>query len=257
MARKPKAKVPVRGAAKKPAKRRTAGSPPASRQYRRAQRDRGADTRAQLIDAALDVFGRLGFEGASTREIAKAAGANLAAIVYHFGGKQGLHIAVAEHIAEQILSRIGPTLTAVTSAGAIQTAAGAREGLHRLIGTFADVILGTAEAERWSRFIVREQMQPTAAFEVIYRLIGGAAANASRLLAAALGTADDREVRVRVFTLMGQVLVFRVAQALVLKRMEWRNVGEDERALIKRIVIQNLDAILDAKPEPIADGGQR
>ena len=54
---------------------------PASRHYRRAQRDRGAETRAQLIEAALDVFGRRGFEGASTREIAKAAGANLAAIV--------------------------------------------------------------------------------------------------------------------------------------------------------------------------------
>jgi len=217
---------------------------------RRAMRDRGADTRAQLIDAALDVFGRLGFEGASTREIATAAGANLAAIVYHFGGKQGLHIAVAEYIAGQIRSRIGPTLAAVTSPEAIATRQAARAGLHTLITTFADVILGTAEAERWSRFIVREQMQPTAAFEVIYQLIGGAATNASRLLAAALGVADDREVRVRVFATMGQVIVFRVAQAVVLRRMEWRSVGEDERALIKRVVLQHLDAMLDAEGKP-------
>src|SRR3984893_2334354 len=57
-----------------------------SRHYRRAQYDRGAETRARLIEAALDVFGRLGLEGATTREIGKQAGVNLAAIVYHFGG---------------------------------------------------------------------------------------------------------------------------------------------------------------------------
>ena len=223
---------------------------PAIRTPRRAQRDRGADTRAQLMDAALDVFGRLGFEGASTREIAKAAGANLAAIVYHFGGKQGLHLAVAEHIAEQILIRIGPTLTAVRSPEATATPETARAALHRLLVAFADVILGAAEAERWARFIVREQMQPTIAFEAIYRIIGGAVTNASRLMAAALRTADDAEVQVRVFAMMGQVMVFRVAQAVVLRRMEWRSVGEAERTLIKRVVLLHLDAILDAEGKP-------
>src|SRR5438105_5051392 len=75
-----------------------------------ARRDRGAQTRAELIEAALDVFGRLGFEGATTRMIAKAAGANLAAILYHFGGKEALYLAVAEHVAHSIFERIGPTI---------------------------------------------------------------------------------------------------------------------------------------------------
>jgi hypothetical protein len=118
--------------------------------------------------------------------------------------------------------------------------------MHRLLSTFADVILGEAEAERWARFIVREQMQPTAAFDVIYGLTGRAVVNASRLLATALRTEDDPDVWMRVFTMMGQVLMFRVAQAVVLRRMGWKSIGEKERAQIKRIVIQNLDAILDA-----------
>src|SRR5258708_579996 len=80
---------------------------PAALPAARARRDRGADTRALLIDAALDVFGRLGYEGASTRMIAKAAGANLAAIVYHFGGKEALYLAVAEHVAHSIFGQVG------------------------------------------------------------------------------------------------------------------------------------------------------
>jgi AcrR family transcriptional regulator len=216
----------------------------------RARRDRGADTRAQLIDAALDAFGQAGFQGASTREIAKAANANIAAIVYHFGGKEGLHLAVAEYIAQSIGAKLGPTIAAIASPGATATPVAARAMLHTLISTFADVILGTAEAERWARFIVREQMQPTAAFDVIYRFLGNAVTNASRLFAAALDRPDDTALRVRVFTFMGQVLVFRVAQAVVLRRLEWSAVGDAERALIKRIVLENLDTIIDAEKRP-------
>ena len=123
----------------------------------------------------------------------------------------------------------------------------ARAALHVLVQTFIDVILGSAEAERWARFIVREQMQPTAAFEVMYRFLGGAAATATRLVATALRRPEDDDVRIRVFTFLGQVLVFRVAQTLVLRRMGWRSVGEAQRAAIKRIVIGQIDDILDAE----------
>jgi AcrR family transcriptional regulator len=213
----------------------------------RARRDRGADTRAQLIDAGLDAFGLAGFEGASTREIAKAAGANLAAIVYHFGGKEGLHLAVAEYIAEQIGKRVGPVLAMLAAPQATASPKAARTALHTVVETLAEVMLGSAEAERWARFIVREQMQPTAAFDVIYRFLGNAVTNVGRLVGVILGRpADNETLRLRVFTIMGQVLIFRVAQTLVLRKMEWKAIGDRERALIKRIVLQQVDDILDA-----------
>jgi AcrR family transcriptional regulator len=213
---------------------------------RRPQRDRGAETRAQLIEAALDVFGGQGFEGASTRQIARSANANLAAIVYHFGGKEGLHIAVAEHVATSIVAKLGPTLASVADPATTSTPHAAHAALTRLISAFADVMLGSEQAERWARFIVREQMQPTAAFDVIYRFLGGAVTIASRLVATILAKPEDEEMSLRVFTLMGQVLVFRVAQTLVLRRMGWRKIGERERTQIKQIVLANIGAILTA-----------
>ncbi len=214
----------------------------------RGRGDRAADTRAKLIDAGLDAFGLVGFEGASTRAIAKAAGANLAAIVYHFGGKEGLHLAVAEHIAEQIGKRIGPALAMIGAPEATASPKAARAALHTVIETLADVMLGTADAARWARFIVREQMQPTAAFDVVYRFFGNAVNNAARLIGVILGKpANDQTLRVRVFTIMGQVLIFRVAQTLVLRKMEWKAIGDGERALIKRVILKQVDAILDAE----------
>jgi AcrR family transcriptional regulator len=217
----------------------------AAKAPRRARRD--SDTRARLIASGLDVFGRQGFEGASTRAIAKGAGANLAAIVYHFGSKEGLHLAVAEHVAAAILARIGPTLAGIATPESAASPPAARAALKLLVATFVDVMLGDAEAEHWARFIVREQMQPTAAFDVMYRFMGNAALVATRLTAVALGRREDAAVRIRVFTFLGQVLVFRVANALVLRRMEWREIGLRERTQVKKIVLDQIDSVLDAE----------
>jgi TetR/AcrR family transcriptional regulator, regulator of cefoperazone and chloramphenicol sensitivity len=234
----------ARGLQPGPAAASGAGSPPA----RRARRDRGAETRQRLVEAAVDIFGRFGFEGASTRQIVNQAETNLAAIAYHFGSKEALHIAAAEHIATRIATLVGPVLVSADSPQVFASPKAARAAFIRIIEAFADTILGEKEAERWARFIVREQMQPTQAFEVIYRFTGAAHNLGTRLAAAALGENEsDATVSLRVFALFGQVLVFRVAQALVMRRMEWQSIGEAERTKIKRLIVGHIDAIFDAE----------
>src|SRR5258708_2320946 len=48
----------------------------------------------QLIDAAGRVFADRGYHATTRRRICKRSGANLAAVNYHFGDKQGLYLAV-------------------------------------------------------------------------------------------------------------------------------------------------------------------
>ena len=57
----------------------------------RPQRSDGEQSRERLMRAALQLFALQGFAKTSTREIAEAAGANLAAIKYYFGDKAGLY----------------------------------------------------------------------------------------------------------------------------------------------------------------------
>jgi TetR/AcrR family transcriptional regulator len=54
------------------------------------------DRRHQLLETALDVFSRKGFEGATTKEIAAAAGITEAVIFRHFPTKQALYSAVLD-----------------------------------------------------------------------------------------------------------------------------------------------------------------
>jgi TetR/AcrR family transcriptional regulator len=55
------------------------------------------DRRRQLLEAALEAFSRKGFEGATTKEIAEAAGVTEGVVFRHFPSKQALYAAVLEH----------------------------------------------------------------------------------------------------------------------------------------------------------------
>jgi len=60
---------------------------------------RAEETRKRLVATGLELFARKGFDAVTTRQLAEAAGVNQAAIPYHFGGKEGVYRAVADHVA--------------------------------------------------------------------------------------------------------------------------------------------------------------
>lgn len=65
-----------------------------------------AETAAALLEAGRRIFARYGFEGASVRAITSDAGANLAAITYHFGSKQELYDRVVESVVAPLAVRV-------------------------------------------------------------------------------------------------------------------------------------------------------
>lgn len=54
------------------------------------------DTKLKIMEVAERLFSRFGYEGASVREIAKEANANVASINYYFKNKHGLYWAVMD-----------------------------------------------------------------------------------------------------------------------------------------------------------------
>lgn len=77
-------------------------SSPAKVDRRRA---RGADTRAQILDAARDVLAGRGYAATTMRAIADTADVQPSLVHYHFGGKQQLLVAVLERENERLLVR--------------------------------------------------------------------------------------------------------------------------------------------------------
>lgn len=61
-----------------------------------------AETRARILQCALDVFAAQGFAAASVRDIASAASVNHGLIRYHFGDKEGLWKAAVAFLFERL-----------------------------------------------------------------------------------------------------------------------------------------------------------
>ena len=70
----------------------------------RTQEERRAETRAQLLAAAADLFARKGFHATSAEAVASAADRTTGALYDHFGGKEGLLVALLQQWVDQTIA---------------------------------------------------------------------------------------------------------------------------------------------------------
>lgn len=216
-------------------------------------RERIDDTKQRLLLAAIDVFGRHGFESATTRMLAEAAEANLQSIPYYFGGKTGLYLAVAEYITERIRDRMLPLADAIRQQ--LAEASGTRRispddarGLLQQVLTAMAHLLLHDESAPWARLMIREQMDPTSAFDVLYdRVLSPMLELVRTLVGIALGKDPNSEqVRLRTIATMGQVLVLRAARATLMRQLSWKEVGPDELAAVDALVSNLVRSLVPA-----------
>ncbi len=73
---------------------------------RRSQAERTAETRARIVESVHACISELGFARATSAEIAKRAGVTWGAAQHHFGGKDGIWIAVLEDSFERFAAKL-------------------------------------------------------------------------------------------------------------------------------------------------------
>jgi AcrR family transcriptional regulator len=115
-------------------------------------------TRARLLDAAREVFSQHSFQGATVREICRRAEANVAAVNYHFGSKDGL-------LAEAL--NFAP-LEALQKAN-ITSAECPKVRLRLFLRNFMLMLLDEKNPSSQCRIMARELADPTPALDKIVR----------------------------------------------------------------------------------------
>jgi TetR/AcrR family transcriptional regulator len=83
----------------------------------RRQAERADQTRARILDAALQEFSAHGLAGARTEQIAAAAGVNKALLYYYFESKENLYVAALEMISAKVRDRSMAVFLREASAG--------------------------------------------------------------------------------------------------------------------------------------------
>lgn len=200
-----------------------------------------------LLNVATRQFGDRGFEGTSTRSIAAAAHTAMSSITYHFGGKEGLYLACADHIAAQIARKLAPVLDKVDPLAEMDRER-AIAAITTVIEAVAGLMLGD-ESDDWAGFIVREQQNPGPAFDRLYQgIMHPMEVLLLSLLAVARPELDGRDARALAITLLGQALILRSARATMVRVLNVDEPGEAEKALLLSRIRYNVEAILRSDP---------
>lgn len=201
----------------------------------------------RLIDSAIEHFGRRGFEGASTREIAAASGTAMSSITYHFGGKEGLYLAVADHVANRIAARQADAIAAARDE-AVTSREQATESLLTLLDSFGRMMLAPQSAA-WASFVLREQQQPTAAFERLYEgAMKGIVEAAISLFAKIRPDLNEAEMRATVIMLFGQAMILRSGRAAVCRALGADAISPAMESMLLARLRANSLAILSEGP---------
>src|SRR5581483_7824918 len=122
------------------------------------------ETRQRLLEAAGEIFAEQGFHNATVRDVCQRAGANIAAVNYHFGDKEGLYTAVLRYAHQCATEKYSPEM-AFASEGNVP----AEQRLCMFVRSFLRHIFDEGQPAWHGKLMSREMMEPTPALEVLVK----------------------------------------------------------------------------------------
>jgi AcrR family transcriptional regulator len=167
-------------------------------------------TRDAIMEAAGKIFAEEGYPKATVRDICRQAGANIAAINYHFGDKKGLYLAVLKHYQELSFQTYPPNL-------GIEKTQSPEEKLKVFIRSFLMRIMDDGRPAWFGKLLAREFTEPTWAFDILveetirpsFQLLTG-------IVAAIIGKGKkERKVLLCSMSIVGQCLYFRHSHPVI------------------------------------------
>lgn len=163
------------------------------------------DTRRRLLDTGEELFSRRGYKTTSVRKLADAAECNLAAVNYHFGGKDKLYFEVWHRLLVQLRQ------VRLESIRKVMSQSDREPSLEELLRAFAESFVGPfADQSRSDRLIklmvyeMLDQHLPANMFiEDVIKPTMSAMRDALMKLCPGL---DESRIPLLIFSIVGQLL---------------------------------------------------
>jgi AcrR family transcriptional regulator len=166
-------------------------------------------TRDKLLDVAGRIFADRGYQAATVREICVAAGANVAAVNYHFGDKLGLYTEVVRQAMQTA------EIEAVQSA--LDLPSPPEDILRAVIHARLRSVCRNDRPDWYFRILTHELAEPTPALRQLINKVGRPLFE--RMLGLIGGMIDlspgDDRTRLCALSVMGQILVYKFATPLI------------------------------------------
>lgn len=161
--------------------------------------------RDRLLDAAEGLFSERGFAGTSVRDLAIAAGCNVASVNYYFGGKEKLY----EEVWRRHLLSLRDSREA--SLDKVMSESGGDPSLEVILHSFAYAFIGPlvdkTGGRRIIRLMAREMIDPHLSSDMFgEEVIGPTLITMEKVLSRACPGLDESKVPLIIFSLVGQLL---------------------------------------------------
>src|SRR5271166_258732 len=165
-------------------------------------------TKMRLLEAAGEEFAANGFDSARIRDICQRAGANVAAVNYHFGDKERLYVEAVLHA-----HKCGSGPEEDAQAASLPP----EEQLRCFIYHFLTRVLAVHEPDDWrQRLMLREMLHPTKASDVLLaEAIRPHFVKLQGILRKLCPEADERRLNALSFTVIGQCFHYRVGRKFI------------------------------------------
>ena len=167
------------------------------------------ETRQRLLDAAGEIFAGQGYRNATVREICRRAGANVAAVNYHFGGKTWLYGQVLRYAHEQSSAKYPPP--AADKIGTPQ------RRLLEFVRSFLLRMLDEGRPAWHGKLTALEMIEPT---EALDRLVAQGIRPRARALESIVreligSGAGSAEIRLCAMSVVAQCLFYQHCRAVI------------------------------------------
>lgn len=167
-------------------------------------------TEKRLLEAAGEIFAEHGYRAATVRQICEKARANIAAVNYHFGDKEGLYMAALRSVhrasAEKYPSNLG-----------VSQATTPQQKLRVYVRSLMLRIFDEGRPGWHTKIMMREMLEPTRAFDLLVE--EGARPLHQELFSIVrelLGSAaDDEVVRLSALSIVSQCVYYRRARPVI------------------------------------------
>ncbi len=200
-------------------------------------------TRSAIIESAGRIFAEEGYQQATVRDICNHAGANVAAVNYHFGDKKGLYLAVLKRYQEIIFQAYPPDL-------GIKKKQKPEEKLQIYIRTFLSRIMNDGHPAWFGKLLAREFTEPTWALDILVKeTIRPSLQLLTEIVADIMGSnSRDRIVRLCSMSIVGQCLYFRHSHPIITRVYPGELFGPEQiEELTRHITSFSLQGIVKEK----------
>ncbi|SFH13430.1 TetR/AcrR family transcriptional regulator [Pedobacter insulae] len=190
------------------------------------------DKRTDILNAAELLFSEFGFEGTSTRLIARESGANIAMINYYFGSKEGVFLEIME-------GRISGFKSQLDLINDEQIPA--REKLLKVIDQYTSRIFANINFHKMMHRELSLNQRP----EIFGKIKEAMASNRlviEKIIESGIteGTFRQVDVRMTIASIMGTISIIANSPSKVIDDQNFDVNNEKQRAQLKKRLVAHL-----------------